>query len=390
MVKLIHPRTKDETAARRPRRWMMGAVTYTMLSITAWTALTPEPAAAGADAPHGRTARTVLYAMDGGDLVLTDEHARLMDQLNFSFALIRDGEAHGDHWRSIDRVRSFLRRHPQVDGVLSVGGWGAEGFSDACATPEGRARLAGSILRLMDENGFVGVDVDWEYPGSSAAGIVSRPEDEENWYALLAELREGLDQRAEMAGRPYILSVAVGCGEEQLKDLDGARLNALVDQVVLMTYDLNGFDRVTGHHAGLYPGANRPGSGAHAVNKLEQDGLDRSRMLLGFPAYARVWRQVEGGGDGLHQRAATSGNRTLRYPEMLQLEAQGYTAHYDEEACAAWWFNGEDFVSGETPRSVREKAAWLVDMGLAGAAVWSLNNDPGGVFLTALHDALMP
>lgn len=388
-MKMFHRRTNDKPAARAPRRWMMGVVTYTMLTITAFSALTPAPVeAAGEPRLARRQGRLVMYAMDGSNLNLSDAHADKLDQLNYSFALIRDGEASGDHWRHIDKVRAFLRRNPQVDGVVSVGGWGADGFSDACATEEGRTRLAESILRLMDDNGFVGVDIDWEYPGSSAAGIVSRPEDEENWYALLEKLRVGLDQRAAKAGRPYILSVAIGCGEEQLDRVDGARLDMLVDQAVLMTYDLSGFEKTTGHHAGLYPGEDRPNSGAHAVRKLARSGLSHSRMLLGFPAYAHVWRQVSGGGDGLHQQAATSGNKTIAYPAIQALTREGYAEHYDEQACAAWWFDGETFVSGENERSVQEKGAWLRQQGLQGAAVWSWNNDPDSAFLTMLDSAL--
>ena len=269
-----------------------------------------------------------------------------------------------------------------------MGGWGAEGFSDACATAEGRQRLADSILRLMDDHGFVGVDIDWEYPGSSAAGIKSRPEDVENWYALLTLLRQGLDARQAAAGRPYYLSVALGGGEAQLNSVDGARLDALVDQAVLMAYDLSGFDKTTGHHAGLYPGEDRPNSGAHMVKALAASGLSRSKMILGFPAYGRVWRQVSGGGDGLHQRAATSGNKTLSFPELQALEKQGYTAHYDEAACAAWWFDGANFVSGESADSVAAKVRWLREKGLQGAAVWCWNQDKEGSLMTMLDAAM--
>ncbi len=389
-MKNNQPRTKDKTAGQRLRRWMMGAVVMTMVGTTFGSALYPYPVQAAetvlpADGRHGRV---VMYAYDGGGLALKDEHAHLVDQLNYSFALIEKGEATGDHWRSIGQVEAYLRRNPHIDGVLSVGGWGADGFSDACATPEGRQKLAGSILTLMDAHGFVGVDIDWEYPGSSAAGIVSRPEDEENWYELLALLRAGLDERQQEHGRDYLLSVAIGCGEEQLQTVDGGRLNEVVDQVVLMTYDLGGFDKITGHHAGLYPNTERHNSGARAVKLLADSGLSEGKMLLGFPSYARVWRQVTGGGNGLHQRAATSGNKTMDFDDILMLEGQGYTAYYDEEACAAWWFDGNSFVSGESQRSIDEKVAWLRENSLLGCAVWSWNSDANGNMMAMLDAAM--
>lgn len=360
-----------------------------MALTTGLTALQGDPVEAEEAMPlPRRDGRVVLYVMDQPDLGLTDDMAPHIDQINYAFALLEGGEADGSHWQGIRQLEGYLARHGHIDGVLSVGGWGAEGFSDACATAEGRKRLADSILRLMDRYGFTGVDIDWEYPGSSAAGIRSREEDVDNWYALLALLREGLDQRQTERGRDYLLSVALGAGAEQLALVDGERLGGLVDQAVVMAYDLQGFDRITGHHAGLYPAGDTPNSGAFAVNALTDSGLFAGKILLGVPAYGRVWRQVSG--DGLHQRAATAGNRTLRYDELQQLESQGYTRHDDEEAQATWWLGCGNFVSGEDEASLTAKARWLKENGLLGAAVWAQHQDPGGALLMTLSGALAP
>ncbi|MGN0746866.1 MAG: glycoside hydrolase family 18 protein [Aristaeellaceae bacterium] len=370
---------------------MMAMVVAGMTLTTGLSAVRGYPVAAEeAVSLPARDGRVVLYVMDQPDLGLTDAMAPHIDQINYAFALLEGGEADGSHWQGIRQLEGYLDRHGHIDGVLSVGGWGAEGFSDACATAEGRERLADSILRLMDRYGFTGVDIDWEYPGSSAAGIKSREEDVDNWYALLALLREGLDQRQTERGRDYLLSVALGAGAEQLALVDGERLGSLVDQAVIMAYDLQGFDRMTGHHAGLYPAGDTPNSGAFAVNALTESGLFAGKILLGVPAYGRVWRQVSGDNDGLHQRAATAGNRTLRFDELKQLESQGYDRHYDEEAQAAWWLGGGSFVSGEDEASLAAKAQWLRENGLLGAAVWAQHQDPEGALLMTLSDALAP
>ena len=386
----FRPRTKEK--AQRPlRKRMMAMVVAGMTLTTGLSAARGYPVAAEEAVPlPAREGRVVLYVMDQPDLGLTEAMAPHIDQINYAFALLEDGEADGSHWQGIRQLEGYLDRHGHIDGVLSVGGWGAEGFSDACATAEGRERLADSILRLMDRYGFTGVDIDWEYPGSSAAGIQSREEDVDNWYALLALLREGLDQRQTERGRDYLLSVALGAGAEQLALVDGERLGSLVDQAVVMAYDLQGFDRMTGHHAGLYPAGDTPNSGAFAVNTLTDSGLFAGKILLGIPAYGRVWRQVSGDNGGLHQRAATAGNRTLRFDELQQLEGQGYTRHYDEEAQAAWWLGGGSFVSGEDEASLATKADWLRESGLLGAAVWAQHQDPEGALLASLSHALAP
>lgn len=350
----------------------------------------PMAAKGEGDAPvqRARDGRVVMYAMDAADLTLRDADVSAVDQINYSFALIKDGRADGTHWKNQKKVTAYLKRHPHIDGVLAVGGWGAEGFSDACLTEEGRVALAESILDLMDVCGFVGVDIDWEYPGVSGTGITSRTEDVENWYALLTLLREGLDAREALHGREYILSVALGAGETHLSAVDAARLAGLVDQAVVMAYDLCGFDRMTGHHAGLYPAADRPNTGARAVRALIQGGMPAEKLLLGMPAYGRVWRQVNGDGNGLNQRANTSGNKTIPFDAVLRLTEEGYTAYYDEEAQAAWWYDGTNFVSAENDRSIARKGEWIRENGLLGAAVWQVAQDASGAMLGMLHAAM--
>lgn len=386
---VIRPHTKEKERKRGGRR-VLAAMLLCALGVGIMHIISPEMPPAAAEEEMRKVTkkgRTVMYIMDEAGMTLRDSDAHMLDQLNYSFALIRDGRADGSHWRGTKKLTAFLRKHPHIDGIMAVGGWGAEGFSDACMTEEGRRTLADSILALMDEHGFVGVDIDWEYPGVSGTGIVSRAEDVENWYALLALLRDGLDEREALHGREYILSVALGAGDAHLNAIDPARLDALVDQAVVMAYDLCGFDRITGHHAGLYPEADKPNTGAHAVKRLLEGGLEPGRILLGMPAYGRVWRQVSGGGKGLQQRAATSGNKTIPFDEVLRLKEKGYARHYDEAAQAASWFDGSTFVSAEDDRSIQVKCAWLADKGLQGAAVWQYTQDGSGAMLAMLNAA---
>lgn len=383
-MKLFKPRTKEHTEVRKPGRLWMGLTALTMVLVTAVSLLKPlTPAAQAGRAQHQRV---VMYVMDQVQPALPDPGK--VHQINYAFALLKDGLATGDHWQGVEEVTAYLRRNPHIDGVLSVGGWGADGFSQACATEDGREKLAESILQLMDKHSFVGVDIDWEYPGSSAGGIASSDQDVENWYALLKLLRKGLDERAVQQGRPYYLSAALGAGEEQLQAVNGKELDKLLDQAVIMAYDLRGFDKQTGHHAALYPQDDLPNTGAHAVKVLAASGLSKEKMLLGLPAYGRMWRQVSGEGVGLNQRAATSGNKTLTYKELTELMDDGYTRYEDAQACAAWWFNGENFVSGESENSLAQKADWLREQGLLGTAIWQSAFDPDGDMLRHVYDCL--
>lgn len=366
------------TQAKRLPAWLhklwMGLVVIMMITVNAMQGLTLQAHSASVSTSV-RDQRIVMYVMDNAGYTMTEEHAALANQVNYSFALIRNGKASGSHWQSIKDMSQWLKRHPEIDGVLSVGGWGADGFSQACATEEGRITLANSMLALMDQHGFIGLDIDWEYPGSSAAGIASSSEDVDNWHSLLALLRTGLDERTAQTGRRHILSVAIGAGNDELMKLDGEMLDQLVDQVMLMSYDLTNYEKTTAHHAGLYPAGDQKNSVASAVQLLLQKGIDHDKLLMGIPAYGRMWRQVSGEGNGLGQKAATSGNKTLTYAQVTDLINNGYTCYYDETAQAAWYYDGENFVSGEHVRSLLAKAAYVMEHDLAGVGVWCWNHD---------------
>ena len=364
------PWRRRESRKKPPFQRFLSALIFPMIAVAAF--VRPPAPALAAQAGRGQT---VMYVYDASSLGLRSGDAARLDQINYAFALIANGEASGSHWRGIRELKSYLKQHPNVDGVLSVGGWGADGFSQACATREGRERLADSILRLMDEHGFVGVDIDWEYPGVSFAGIASSKDDEENWYALLSLLRAGLDKKELGTGRHYTLSVALSVS--QASTVDAARLNRVLDQVVLMAYDLYGFTTQTGHQAGLYPAGGVSESGAYGVNALVKGGMARSKILLGIPAYGRMWRQVTGE-NGYGVKAGTTGDKLLNYADVQALENSGYAHYYDDAAQAAWWYNGANFVSAEDEQSLRYKARWALKQGLLGAAVWAYSHDSDG------------
>ena len=352
----------------------MGCTVAAMAALTLTQGLTAQAPSTALAASSG-SGRLVMYVYDNANLKLRAEDAGRIDQLNYAFALIENGEATGSHWKGIRELTSYLKQHPNVDGVLSVGGWGADGFSQACATQEGREKLANSILHLMDAHGFVGVDIDWEYPGVSFAGIASSKDDAENWYALLSLLRAGLDKREINTGRHYTLSVALSVS--QASTVDAARLSRMLDQVVLMAYDLYGFTAQTGHQAGLYPAGGASESGAYGVSALVKGGMARSKILLGIPAYGRMWRQVTGE-NGYGVKAGTTGDKLLNYADVQALEKSGYTHYYDDVAQSAWWYDGANFVSAEDEQSLRYKARWVIEQGLQGTAVWAYAHDNDG------------
>ena len=82
---------------------------------------------------------------------MREEDVRALTVINIAFGLIRDGEVVWDAKDARDGIVSIRKSNPELKIVLSVGGWGADGFSQAARTKEGRERFAASALAIVKE-----------------------------------------------------------------------------------------------------------------------------------------------------------------------------------------------------------------------------------------------
>ena len=176
---------------------------------------------------------------------MREEDVRALTVINIAFGLIRDGEVVWDAKDARDGMVSIRKSNPELKIVLSVGGWGADGFSQAARTKEGRERFAASALAIVKEYGLDGIDIDWEYPGTSLAGIASDRSDKENYTLLLAELRKTLDAYRE----GMLVTTAVGGDVYFALQTDMKEASRYLDYVQLMT-DATGTPFVTLTKAG--------------------------------------------------------------------------------------------------------------------------------------------
>jgi chitinase len=321
----------------------------------------------------------------------------LLTHVNYAFALIEDGRlvSFKDD-KGLGLVRGLKAAYPHLKVLISIGGWAAEGFSDAALDAQSRERFAESALSFMHEHGFDGLDLDWEYPGSSFAGIVSRPEDRDNFTALLRLLRQKLDAASDAEGRTesarYLLSIATGASAEHVAGVDIAQLAPILDFIGLMTYDLyNGWSTRTGHHANLFGSLSDPAgdSGDKTVRLFLDAGAPAHKLLLGAAFYGRGMNAVTGGTSELNQPSEPGSNFTRTYDEILSLSAAATsTRHWDEAAQAPYLRDGRSFLSYEDPAALRGKARYTLERDLGGVMFWEYSNNRSGELLSALHDAL--
>ena len=203
------------------------------------------------------TLMSVGYFDGGGDVTagpsgdINKLDVRQITHLNYSFGLVYNNEKDETNdalkdasklhqiWLSqkvqddLLKIPQLRKQNPNLKVLLSVGGWGARGFTGAAATKDTRAVFIQSAQEIIAKYGLDGIDLDWEYPVNGAWGLVeSQPAERANFTALLAELRAAL-------GHKKLLTIAVGANAESPKSwVDVKAIAPSLDYINLMTYDM--------------------------------------------------------------------------------------------------------------------------------------------------------
>ena len=331
-------------------------------------------------APAGEY-RIIAYVRGKADIPRISAHK--LTHINYAFAKV-DTEGHvvlqnpesGAHLAALNELK---RKNPSLKILLSVGGWGADNFSDAALSDEARVRFARSAVRLIEEHAIDGVDLDWEYPGQAGPGIKFRPEDRENFTLLLATMREHLGNR--------LLTIA-STGGRYFEHTEMDKLHHLLDWVNVMTYDFAGsWSQTTGHHTPLFTSGPAKVATHDFVEQHLRAGIPAKKIVVGVAFYGRSWRGVTRTDRGLHQPFEAY-DVDVPYSRIVAeyLPSGAFERHWDETARAPWLWDETTgrLVTYDDPESLREKARYVKERGLGGVMYWEHSHDPAEHLLDAL------
>lgn len=96
-----------------------------------------------------------------------------LTHINYAFGHVADDNKgiRIDNEPRLQMIAGLKEKKPSLKVLLSVGGWGSSRFSEMAANDSTRTAFAADCRRVIDKFGLDGIDIDWEYPGSGAAGI---------------------------------------------------------------------------------------------------------------------------------------------------------------------------------------------------------------------------
>ena len=301
--------------------------------------------------------------------------AILLDFVIYAFALINsDGTLQVYSERYLKELANLRLENPNLQVILGIGGWGADGFSDAALTPTSRYNFAREVQSWINEYNLDGVDIDWEYPGSSASGIRSRPEDKENFTLLLTALRDVL-------GPSAWISVA-GTGETSyINNVEIDQIAPIINYFNLMAYDFTAGETGVNagkHQSNLYPSdlsLNATTSVDNQIQNLINAGMPSEQILMGIPFYGRY--------------GATN---TKTYDELRKsfINKNGYKVLWDNTAKAPYIVdsNGNFAYSYDNLLSIYFKGLYVVENCLGGLFSWQAGMDKANILAQAMSQAI--
>jgi chitinase len=328
--------------------------------------------------------------------------AEKLTHINFAFALVsREGEVVLEDPKAPEKLaqlQALKAKNPALKIIVSVGGWGADNFSDAALTDASREKFAASAAALVRRYALDGIDLDWEYPGQPGPGIKYRPEDKENFTLMLKAVRSRLDALSDERGRRgaerYTLTIASSAGE-YFEHTEMEKLHVHLDWINIMTYDFfTSGAATTGHHTGLLKSLSAGDSRAYAEAAVRQHldaGIPGRKLVLGAAFYGRGFTGVRPVNNGLYQPYERFVDE---YPYSVlvrdYIDKQGFKRVWDAEAKAPYLWNPATatFITYEDTESLRAKTEFVRSRGLGGVMYWEHGHDPSEVLLSTIYEGL--
>lgn len=212
--------------------------------------------------------------------------------------------------------------------------------------------LIQNLLAVVEEKGYAGVDVDFEY---------ILPEDREGYAAFVGNLREAMHDRGFTVSAALAPKISAAQRGLLYEGVDYALLGEAADSVFLMTYEW-------GYTYGP-PMAVAPLPKVREVLDYAVTAIPREKIDMGIPNYGYDWElpfvrgetKAELIGNVEAVRIAAENGAQIAYDQT----AQSPTFHYFREG-------REHEVWFEDVRSILAKINLVKEYGLRGFGYWNL------------------
>ncbi|KAJ9590785.1 hypothetical protein L9F63_016171 [Diploptera punctata] len=259
--------------------------------------------------------------------------------------------------------------------LLGIGGWneGSAKYSEMASYAAGREDFADSVVAFLQEYGFDGISLDWMYPTQNGGA----QEDKDNYILLLQTLQEKFSDYG------YTLAVAVGASPVLTKSYDVANIGEYVDYITLLSYDYHTYtDMKTDVASPLY--SNDSYSVDFTVEQWTNLGAPAEKLIMGVASYGRTDHLSNSNNNGLGASvsgAGTAGQFTQEPGLLSYLEycsSSNWEVVHSDDPLYTYAYKGNQWISYDDEAVLEAKAQYVLDKGLAGIMMYSLESDDFG------------
>lgn len=275
-------------------------------------------------------------------------------------SLIPDETVHG----SLQQLYQMKKLNRTLKVIMSVGGWGTSHLFEAIVADEQKLQnFVESSVGFIEEYGFDGVDIDWEYPKNSREG--------QRFVDLLRSMRKRLPPR-------YSLTVAAPAGIDNIKHLDIPEMDQYLSFWNLMCYDFagQGWSQNTAFHSNLFGNnGDNDMNVADVVQTYLLKGVVSSKLILGCPMYGRIFYGVNSCkiGDLFQKQQSSDSSDIINYNEIGCFPEQ----HFDPRKVGAYAYDTKSkrLVTYDNEQSAKIKGNFVKSKALGGGMWWDSSGD---------------
>lgn len=291
-----------------------------------------------------------------------------------------------DNKVSVGGVVKELRKHNSSVAVgMTIGGWaeGSERFSVVSADARKREVFVNSVLKAVKRWNLKGVELAWVAPTTRGG----QKEDGANYVQLVADVSRALTPLGVYVG----VALPVINGYDFFEAFRIAALSEHVDWFLVQGYDLHGhwdpFSDVNSPLFSAVPNDNQTISWrlGQFLNLAPRPEL----FVLSMPAFGRTWTladsPVPGALGARSELGVMFGDGMMAYNEICTYliadedDERKLITSRDPVSKTPYAVSNRPsrrgFVSYDDPQSIREKTHFALDSGLAGVALFTIDND---------------
>ncbi|KAK4171728.1 hypothetical protein QBC36DRAFT_365448, partial [Triangularia setosa] len=253
-------------------------------------------------------------------------------------------------------------------------------WSEMCATPSRRAAFIASVKDYMDEYGFTGVDIDWEYPGDPDRGG-NKLADTRNLVALVREMRAAY-------GSNYGISLTLAPDYWYLRWFDAKAMEPYVDFFGFMAYDLHGpWDADVKALGSKVRGQADIREISENTKPLWFDGLNPAKLNFGLALYGRGYTLADPScsqllcpfSGGSNPAPCTNFEGVMSLHEIQQLiDRKGLTPQYLPDSMMKQITWDDQWIGYDDDETFAAKKAWADSKCFGGTMVWSIDFQVAG------------